>query len=767
MLSRRTLLKGAAAAGAWLASRPALEAQLGRAAADSGEALIRFVDPFIGTAGAGRTFPGATVPAGLVQLSPDSRGSGPVSPSGYSHADTDIVGFSHTHLSGAAAAGLGDISVMPVLAGRDMPGPARSPFSHDREKASPGFYAVDLLADEIKVELTATRRVGIHRYRFPRWIPARPPAVLFDLGSAADSERTLVAQITIEGPTTVSGYRYATGGAKERRVYFAARFSRTVTTWLMGEPGSYSQERRTVQGPAVRALFRPLLRPGDPLVVKVALSPVSIEGALKNMDAEAPGWDFESFRRDAEDAWERKLQRIRIETRDSARKTVFYTGLYHAMISPALFCDADRAYPGPGGEAQSAAFQNHTDFPLADTHRALHPLMTLVQPERVDYFVSSLMAAHRERGQLPVWPLWGGDAGTPGPYHAAPVIVDAIMKNLTTIDRGEALEALKHASTREAGGLRWLHGPETRGYIPADREAESVSRTLAYGYDDWCISRLAGKLERAADRRLYEARAGAYRHLFDPSAGFIRARLGDGSWKAPFPPGDGIDYGGADAWQETWSVAHDVRGLMDLMGGPGRFIERLDALFDTRRAAASGGPPPDHAGTIGRYRHASSGFHHVAYLYAYAGAPWLAAARSREIAMASYSTGPDGLCGRDAGGQLSAWFLFTALGFYPVNPADGTYVLGAPLVDKATIDLGGGRSLVIEAEALSDAYRYVKGVTLNGTPLDRCWISHDEIAAGGTLRLTMDAEPNRGWASGPGAAPPSMTPPPEKQTGTG
>lgn len=758
MLTRRTLLKGAAATGAWLAASPTLEAQLGRAAADASDALTRFVDPFIGTDGIGGTFPGATVPSGLVQLSPDTS-AGDAAGAGYRHGDTQITGFTHTHLSGAAS-DLCDIRVMPVLAGREMPPGFSSPFAHDREKAAPGYYAVDLLADEIKVDLTATRRVGVHRYRFPRWIPARPPAVIFDLGAAIGEGRTIDGQITLDGPTTISGYRHVRGPAGDRRVYFVARLSRTVATWLLGEAGSYSAERRSVQGAAVRALLRPVLRPGDPLMVKVALSPVSVEGALRNLEAEAPGWDFDAFRRDADDAWERKLQRVKIEARDERRRTVFYTALYHAMVSPTLWCDADRAYAGADGRAQSAAFQYHTDFPLADTHRALHPLLTIIQPERVDYLVLSLMAFYREHGHLPVWPLWGVDAGVPGPYHAAPVIVDAILKGLTTVDRGEALDALKFAATREAAGLRWLHGEGTRGYIPADQEAASVSRTLAYAFDDWCISRLAGKLERAADRRLYEARAGAYRQVFDPSTGFVRARLADGSWTT-FPPGDPRDHGGASAWRDTWMVTHDVRGLIGLMGGAAPFVERLDSLFES---VADGGrvAPGEGAGMVGLYRHGDPGFHHVPYLYAYAGEPWRSAARSRAIALSAYATGPGGLCGRDAGGQLSAWFVLTALGIYPVNPADGTYVLGAPLVEKATLDLGGGKTLVIEAEALSEGHQYVKGVTLNGTPLDRCWIGHDEIAAGGTLRFSMDAEPNRAWASSPAAAPPSMTPLPEK-----
>jgi predicted alpha-1,2-mannosidase len=761
MLTRRDLLKGAAATSAWLASRTSLEAQLGRAVEEPGESLLQFVDPFIGTGGHGHTFPGATTPSGLVQLSPDSGKQGWDWCAGYHYSDTEIAGFSHTHLSGTGIGDLCDISVMPVLAGRTMPESVTSPFSHQREKATPGYYAVDLLANEIKVELTATRRVGIHRYRFPRWIPARPPAVVFDLGFAINWDKTVDAALSIDGPTTISGYRFSSGWAKDQRVYFAARFSTAVNQWLIGAAGDYSAERRQAQGPNLKALFRPVLRPGDPLMIKVALSPVSAQAALKNLETEAPGWDFDAYKRDAEDAWERKLRRVRIDTPDKARKTVFYTGMYHALLAPTLACDADRAYRGADGNVMTPTFQNHTVFSLWDTFRALHPLLTIVQGERVDSLVQSMMAFYREQGQLPVWSLWGNETNTMIGYHSAPVIVDAIMKNLTTVDRGEALDALKKAAFQEARGLNWLNGPETRGYIPCDKEAESVSKTLEYAFDDWCVARLAGKLERTSDRRLFEARAGFYKNVFDPSTGFMRARLSDGSWKSPFNPRysqhEKHDYTEGTAWQHTWSVMHDVRGLMQLMGGADPFVKKLDGLFNEAPVIDGTNASPDISGLIGQYAHGNEPSHHIAYLYAYAGAPWLTQARVRQITSTLYSAAPDGLCGNEDCGQMSAWYLLSAMGFYPVNPADGTYVLGAPQVDRAAIDLGGGTTFTIEAESLNETNQYVKGVTLNGKPLDRCWISHEEIAAGGTLRFTMASEPNRAWASSPEAAPPSMT----------
>jgi predicted alpha-1,2-mannosidase len=342
-----------------------------------------------------------------------------------------------------------------------------------------------------------------------------------------------------------------------------------------------------------------------------------------------------------------------------------------------------------------------------------------------------------------------------------PVIADAIFKGLTAVNRGEALEAMKASAMQDARGLTWLKPPETRGYIPADLEAQSVSKTLDYAYDDWCIAQLAAKLERQDDRRFFETRAGFYRNLFDASTGFMRPRLADGSWKAPFSPRhsqrQGHDYTEGNAWQYTWSVMHDVRGLMTLMGGPQAFVKKLDDLFDQPPIIEGEQVPPDISGLIGQYAHGNEPSHHVAYLYAYAGAPWKAAARVRQIASTLYRTGPDGLCGNEDCGQLSAWYLLSAMGFYPVNPAEGIYVIGAPQVEKAAIDLGGQLTFTIEAPDLSPVNKYVTGATLNGKPLDRCWVSHADVAAGGTLRFAMGPEPNAAWASAPDAAPPSMT----------
>ncbi len=762
MVSRRDVLKGAAAAGAWAASRARLRAQVPVAASPAAEPLVQYVDPFIGTGGAGRTFPGASMPGGLVQLSPDTTGRGRESGAGYHYADSEIAGFSHTHLSGLAGADLCDILVMPTQGGADMPGEVASPFSHDREKASPGYYSVDLRAHDIRAELTATRRVGLHRYAFLRPGSGRQPAVLVDLGHAIGTDEPVETRITLEGPTTISGYRFSRGLARDQRVFFVARFSTPYQTWLVGDADGSSGERREVTAARSRGLFRFVLRPGQPLLLKVAISPVSVDGARRSLERETPGWEFDGFRRDAVTAWERKLQRLRIETPDRARKTVFYTALYHSMLAPTTYADGDGSYRGSDLNVQpSAPFQNHTVFPLWATFRALHPLMTLLQAERVDDLVQSLMAVYRESGRLPVSPLWSNETDAAIGYHAVPVIADAIVKGLTTVNRGEALDAMKASALGDDRGLTWLKPPETAGYIPADREPASVSKTLEYAFDDWCIAQLAARLERVDDRRFFEARAGLYRNLFDPATGFMRPRLAGGSWKAPFAPRaagrDASDYAAGNAWLYTWSVMHDVRGLMTLIGGAPSFVRKLDELFDQAPILEGEPVAADSLGVIGQYAHGSVPSHHIAYLYAYAGAPWKAAARVRQIASTLYATGPEGLCAHEQGGQLSAWYLFGAMGFYPVNPAEGVYVIGAPQVDKAAIDLGGQRTFTIEAQGLSPVNTYVTGATLNGKPLERCWVSHADIAAGGTLRLTMGGEPNAAWASAPDAAPPSMT----------
>jgi predicted alpha-1,2-mannosidase len=763
MLTRRDVLRNACAAGFVLAAeRRGLLAQDGAVAADGDGPLARFIDPFLGTGGHGHTFPGAAVPYGMVQLSPDSGKQGWDWCAGYHYSDTTIAGFTHTHLSGTGIGDLCDILVMPTLAGPGLPADVQSPFSHDKEKASAGYYSVDLLGTGVKVELTVTRRVGLHRYYFPRMAVSKQPAVVVDLGHAVNWDQPTDTQLTIEGPTTLIGYRRSTGWAKDQIVYFVIRFSKPIITFDLGNERESTSESRQVQDKKVKGVFRFTLRPGEPLLVKVGISCASIDGARKNLERELAGWEFDEIRKAASAAWERKLQRAVVQSKDSARKTIFYTALYHSMLAPTLFCDVDGTYRGADGKVHpTSAFLNHTVFSLWDTFRALHPLLTIIQPDKVDDLVQSMMAFSREGGLLPVWSLWGNETNTMIGYHAVPVIVDAIFKGLTTVNRNEALEAMKKSATQDARGLKFLTGPDTRGYIPSDAENESVSKTLEYAFDDWCIARLAGKLDRVVDQRQFFARAGFYRNVFDTSTGFMRGRLADGSWRTPFSPllsdHTRSDFTEGNAWQHSWFAPHDVGGLIGLMGGPEAFVKKLDELFDQKTQVEGANASPDISGLIGQYAHGNEPSHHIAYLYGYAGAPWKTAERVRQITGTLYRTGPEGLCGNEDCGQMSAWYILSAMGFYPVNPAEGVYVIGTPHFEKMTLDLGGGRTLSIDAPGVSDANSYVQGVTLNGKPLERAWIAHGDIAAGGSLRFTMGAEPNRTWATSPESAPPSMS----------
>ncbi len=764
MLTRRDLIRNACAAGMVMAAeRRGLLAQQTAAAPDSSGSLVRLVDPLIGTGGHGHTYPGAAVPYGMVQLSPDSGKQGWDWCAGYHRSDDVIAGFTHTHLSGTGIGDLCDILVMPTLsAPGSLPGDVKSPFSHDTEKASPGYYAVDLQGSGVKVELTASRRVGFHRYYFPRISVKMQPSVVVDLGHAINWDQSSDSQLAIEGPTTLTGYRRSTGWAKDQVVYFVIRFSSAIQTFNLGTDEQSTAETRQVQDKKAKGIFRFVLRPGEPLHVKVGISCASIAGARKNLERELPGWEFDEARKDAAAAWERKLQRVVVSTPDAARKTIFYTALYHSMLAPTLFCDVDGAYRGADGHVhQTTAFLNHSVFSLWDTFRALHPMLTLVQPDKVDDLVQSMMAFYREGGLLPVWSLWGNETNTMIGYHAVPVIVDAIFKGLTSVNRGEALDAMKKSAMQEDRGLKFLAGPDTKGYIPADAEVESVSKTLEYAFDDWCVARLAGKLDRVVDERTFTARAGFYKNVFDKSTGFMRGRLADGSWRTPFSPllSDHTkgDFTEGNAWQYSWFAPHDVRGLMGLMGGPEPFVKKLDELFDQKSQVEGANASADISGLIGQYAHGNEPSHHIAYLYSYAGAPWKTAERVRQITSTLYRTGPEGLCGNEDCGQMSAWYILSALGLYAVNPADGNYVIGTPHFEKAAIDVGGGRTLTIEANGLSDTNIYVQSVTLNGKPIDRTWIAHSEIGGGGSLKFTMGAEPSRTWGTAPEAAPPSMT----------
>ncbi|HEU4624723.1 MAG TPA: GH92 family glycosyl hydrolase [Steroidobacteraceae bacterium] len=746
---------------------------------------VRAVDPFIGTKGNGHVFPGAVVPFGMVQLSPDTqirnfKESYPWA-AGYQYDDTTILGFSHTHFSGAGHSDLGDVLVVPIagevrLDPGDIDKPLsgyRSRFSHDSEGAEPGYYAVTLSDYDVHAELTATARVGLHRYTFP---PGKPAHVLVDLRSSIYDYpgKVLWSRVRIHPDGTVTGYRETRGWAPGRQLYFAMRFSRPMTGHALynreTSPPAYDPKfapwygRDDVdfrEGRGLVAVFDFGELRAEPLLVKVALSPVSEANALRNLEAEAPGWDFDTKRQAAAAAWREALSVLDIEASEPVRR-MLYTSLYHAFMAPSLFMDVDGSYRGPDHEVHRAeGFAFHSTFSLWDTYRALHPLLTLLRPASDNNdFVRSLISSwkYSPDGLLPVWQFHGQETWTMIGYHAVPVIADAYLKGIRDYSAAEALEAMVASATnpRYAGLDQYMK----LGWVASDREREGASKTLEYAYDDWTIARMAAALGRNDIEKTFAERAGYWRNVFDRKTGFIRARKADGTFREPFDPaaaGYYGDYTEGNAWQYTWYAPQDTAGLIRAMGGERKFVAKLDALFDAKVDPKAFAHVEDISGLIGYYAHGNEPSHHIAYLYVYAGQPWRTQERLAQIVESQYQPVPDGLSGNDDLGQMSAWLLFTALGFYPVTPASGEYVIGRPFVERATLRLPNGKRFVIVAANLSDENRYVGRVELNGKPLARSFVRHEEIMAGGELRFTMQAVPNKSWAVNASARPYSMS----------
>ncbi len=753
--------------------------------ADAGRRAFEAVDPFIGTGGEGHTFPGATVPFGMIQLSPDTE----IKPrkeaygwaAGYRHGDPTIVGFSHTHFSGTGHSDLGDVLVMPIagevkLERGDSKTPRsgyRSAFRHDDEVAQPGYYAVTLDDYKIRAELTASERVGVHRYRYPSGQAAH---VLIDLRTSLYDYpgKVLWSRVRLRADGTVTGFRETRGWAPGRQLYFAMRFSRPVTGHAFHDteadvlykgfapPGEKDPgQRAQIEGRQLVASLDFKDAPGQELIVKVAISPVSEDSAIANLDAEVPGFDFDRVRAQARERWSDALSAIDAEGDEAARKS-FYTALYHTLMGPSLFMDSDGRYRGPDNAVHEAkGFRYHSTFSLWDTYRALHPLLTLVQPERRNNdFVNSLLASrkHSPYGILPVWAFHGQETWCMIGYHAVPVIADAYLKGIRGYDANEALQAM--VASADYGPYDGIAQYKELGYVPIDEEGEAASKTLEYAFDDWTIARMAGAMGRKDVAARFEKRAGNWRHAFDASSGFMRARKRDGSFREPFDPsasGYGSDYTEGNAWQYSWYVPQDVAGLAAAHGGADRLIARLDQVFEAKVDPKIFAHMEDITGLIGWYAHGNEPSHHVAYLYGYAGQPWRTQERLKQIMASQYAPRPDGLAGNDDLGQMSAWYVFTALGFYPVAPASNEYIIGRPFLPKATLNLPNGKRFTVIADGLDDAHTYIGSATLNGQPLERAFLRHEEIVAGGELRFVMQAQPNREWASHPKQLPYSMS----------
>lgn len=737
------------------------------------------IDPFIGTGGEGHTFPGAVAPFGMVQLSPDTDTGCTVREcyghaAGYRYDDPTIQGFSHTHFSGSGHSDLGDFLVMPVggttvpLEPGDpkVPGSGyRSRFSHDAETASPGYYAVTLSDAKVRAEMTAGTRVGVHRYTFQ---PDEEAHLVLDLRSSLYNYpgKILWSSVRLHEDGTITGMRETRGWAAGRKLFFAMRFSAPlkghafrstetdVTYKGFQGPGRGSDALAERGGRALVGQFD-FGRLDRPLEVKVAISSVDQAGALANLAAETGG--FEAIRTATAAAWNRELGVLEIDAPAPMRR-MLNTALYHTLIAPSVAGDADGRWRGPDDQIhRSEDYTFRSTFSLWDTFRAVHPLLTLIQPDRVNNdIVHSLVASQQASpdGILPVWQFQGRETWTMIGYHAVPVIADAYLKGVRGFDADAALDAMVRSATYAPyGGLGEYM---KHGYVPIDREPEAASKTVEYAYDDWTIARMARAMGRTDVAARFEKRSGNWINTFDAGTGFVRARKADGTFRTPFDPtaiNYGSDYTEGNAWQYSWFVPHDQAGLFRRMGGDKAVIAKLDRMFEFDNSKLDYSHAEDIAGLIGQYIHGNEPSHHVAYLYGYAGAPWRTQERLKQIVDSQYKASPDGLSGNDDLGQMSAWLLFTGLGFYPVAPGSLQYVIGRPFVNRAVLNLPTGKRFTIVTNGLSDANPYVGSVSLNGRPLERLYLRHEEIVAGGELRFRMQATPNKRWATARSARP--------------
>jgi predicted alpha-1,2-mannosidase len=703
----------------------------------------------------------------MVQVSPDMPAAGPA---GYDYAGTNLLGFSHNHLTGTGIGDLGNILILPTVGGNNL-APGKTPgegqrtwFSHDQETARPGYYRVYLPEHGINVELTATARAALHRYTFPASTNAH---ILLDLAHGIGNQAT-EAGVTVEDNHTASGYRRSAGWGGDKVFYFVMEFSRPFEMAGIRCDGKNLPEREA-RGTDLKIHFDFHTKAGEKILVRVGLSTVSVAGARNNLNTEMPGWNFDAVAKAARAQWNQALGMIEIKSRDQNIKETFYSALYHTQLAPAVLSDVDGQFRGPDGQVhRTDGFDYYSELSLWDTFRAEHPLLTLIQPHRVNDFVNTFLAHYHIFGKhaLPVWANAGKETWCMIGNHSIPVIVDAYQKGFRRWDPNAALDAMidtveqnrdQQDIYRRQGYLATAPSGDKSMSTAHDGRWQSVSKTLEFAYDDACIARFARELGRTNTAETYARRAENWTNVFDVSTGFMRGRTPAGGWVTPFDPYriNFDDYTEANAWQYNCFVPQNLPGLIARMGGDDKFAARLEEMFDTKKPIPN--PWLDVTGLIGMYAHGNEPCHNFAYLYNYAGQPWRTQRRVRQIATTLYKNTTDGLCGNDDCGQISAWYVFAALGFYPVDPASGVYVLGSPLVDEATIQLDSrhypGHSFTMVARHNSPADQYVQSATLDGRPLTRSWITHDEIVAGGKLVLQMGDTPNKAWAAQPGDRP--------------
>lgn len=687
--------------------------------------LTQYVNQYVGTGGHGHTFMGANVPFGLVQLGPTEPTRGWDWCSGYYYDDDELIGFGHMHLSGTGIGCLGDVAFLPVKDFKQT----STRFKHEAEKVHPGYYSLQLTDPNVLVELTATERCGFHRYTFKDGAKAQ---LALDLSQCIGWDKLNDCLLTQESTTRLTGFRRSNGWAADRRIYFSIDFSQPVTVHRLD-----SMERVVVS----------VADNTKPLLVKVALSPVSIDKAKLNMQAEMAGWDFDATVKAADNAWNRELARIQIQTNDQTKKRVFYTAMYHLMTSCSKFNDVDREYRGADGKVHKADFTNYTTLSLWDTYRAAHPLMTVAFPEMQRDFAQTFLNIYKQQGRLPVWHLMGSETdcmvGNPG----AIVLADLTMKGFVE-DKELALEALKATQMKDIRSLGLL---KEHGYIPwnLEPENETVAKALEYCAADDGVAKVAKLLGKVDDYEYFFNRSRSYKKYYDPETRFMRAVGTDGKFRLPFNPFFAEhrtnDYTEGNAWQYTFLVPHDVKGLIQLFGSDKAFMSKLDSLFFVEGWAGDNASP-DMSGMIGQYAHGNEPSHHVIYMYNYAGRPDKAAPLLRKMLNEMYLDQPDGLSGNEDVGQMSAWYILSSVGLYQVDPVGGRFVIGSPLFDKATVNVGGGKTFTVVAKNNSDKNIYVQSARLNGKTLKNSYVDFNDIRHGGTLELVMSPKPSK-WAT--------------------
>lgn len=712
--------------------------------------LTEYVDPYIGTGFHGHVFMGANVPFGAVQLGPTNISDGWDWCSGYHYSDSTIVGFAHTHLSGTGIGDLGDISFMPAIGdvkirkGRleDQKSGYYSLFSHKDEVARPGYYSVMLKRYGIKAELTATQRVGFHKYTFPASSDAK---IIIDLQEGIGWDKSTGTHIRQVNETTIEGYRYSTGWAHDQRIYFTAVFSKPIQKFLVYDTAGVRNESdpkgAQLKGVAYFATAR-----GEQVLVKVGISPVSAENAAQNIKAELPQWDFAATAQKADQLWNQELSKVTVSSADQHRMRTFYTALYHTMIAPSTFNDHNGDYLGTDKKVYPKAnFTNLTTFSLWDTYRAAHPLFTLLQPKRVNDMVNTMLAIYQQQGKLPVWHLMGNETNTMVGNPGIAVVAEAYLKGFRGFDTNLAFEAMKKSAMLDERGLSYV---KKLGYIPADSVIESVSIGMEYAIADWGIGQVAKKMGKTADYEYFNKRGHYYKNYFNPETRFMQAKVSDKEWRSPFNPFESVhrknDYTEGNGWQYLWLVPQDPEGLIKLLGGDKKFTEKLDSLF-TAQGDMGKDASPDISGLIGQYAHGNEPSHHITYLYAYAGKPSKTAEKVRYIMDHLYTDKTDGLCGNEDVGQMSAWYVFSSLGFYPVNPASGIYVFGSPVFNEASLKLAGGKTFKVSVKNNSSENKYIQRMTLNGKAYTKSYITHQTLVAGGNLIIEMGNKPSATW----------------------